>query len=152
MGGTATFSDWNDGEYVGELNPKVWSDVDNIDEIWSVRDDALHRNVDKIIQEAAAQHGSKLKTAIVCPPDVYGKGSGPGRIRSILLPGFYSEIKRVGATFYTGSGQNKRCWVHIDDLMTIYLKLVEAAANGGTGADWGREVCSTRDAVKAAIS
>ena len=29
--------------------------------------------------------------------------------------------------------------MHIEDLMTVYLKVVEAAAAGGKGADWGRE-------------
>lgn len=30
--------------------------------------------------------------------------------------------------------------MHIEDLMLLYLKLVEAAAAGGKGADWGKEV------------
>lgn len=32
--------------------------------------------------------------------------------------------------FYYGEGTNTRSWVHIDDLMRVYLKVVEAAASG----------------------
>lgn len=53
---------------------------------------------------------------------------------------FRSEIKDVGAAFYAGSGNNTRSWVHIDDLMTIYLRLVESAVAGGGSASWGKEV------------
>ena len=125
---------------MGKLNPKVWSDIDDIDEITSRPDPELHRNVDKIIQTAAAQHGDKLKTAIMCPPDVYGPGRGPGRTQSVYFPVFCNEIESLGAPFYTGEGTNTRSWVHIEDLMTVYLKLTEAAVAGGKGADWGKEV------------
>jgi nucleoside-diphosphate-sugar epimerase len=125
---------------LGKLNPKVWSDIDDIDAITSLPDQALHRNVDKIIQEAAAANGEKLKTAIICPPDIYGPGRGPGKTHSVYVPVFFDEIKKSGTAFYAGEGKNTRSWVHIEDLMTVYLKLVEAAVAGGSGADWGREV------------
>ncbi|KAF2144826.1 uncharacterized protein K452DRAFT_245996 [Aplosporella prunicola CBS 121167] len=139
LGGSGIISDWQEDRPHGDLNPKAWSDVEDIDNIWSLDDKALHRNVDKIIQQAWAEHGQKLKTAIVCPPDIYGKGRGPGRTRSVYVPMFYKEILDVGAPFYTASGTNTRSFVHIDDLMTVYLKLVEAAVNGGQGAEWGHE-------------
>jgi len=141
LGGTGVVADWQDPTYLGKLNPKIWSDIDDIDAITSLPDRALHRNVDKIIQEAAAANGEKLKTAIVCPPDIYGPGRGPGRTQSIYIPAYLHEAKRVGAALYAGEGKNTRSWVHIEDLMTVYLKLVEAAVAGGGGADWGREVC-----------
>jgi len=122
------------------LNPKVWSDVSDIEAINSLPENALHRNVDKIIQAAAAAHGDRLKLAIVCPPDIYGSGGGLGRTQSVYMPEFLNEIKKVGAPFYVGEGTNTRSWVHIEDLMTVYLKLVEAAVSGGGGADWGKTV------------
>ena len=56
------------------------------------------------------------------------------------MPVFLDEISKVGAAFYAGEGENRRSWVHIEDLMTVYLKLVEAAIAGGGSADWGKEV------------
>ncbi|CAK4032182.1 Hypothetical predicted protein [Lecanosticta acicola] len=139
LSGTGILADWRSPEYLGKKNPKVWSDIDDIEEITSRPDAELHRNVDKIIQEAARKHGERLKTAIVCPPDIYGKGRGPGRTTSVYFPVFLDEIKTIGAPFFGGEGANTRSWVHIDDLMQIYLKLVEAAAGGGGSADWGVE-------------
>lgn len=75
-----------------------------------------------------------------CPPDIYGPGRGPGRTQSVYFPVFWNEIKKVGAPFYAGEGTNSRSWVHIEDLMTVYLKLVEAAVAGGGDADWGVKV------------
>ncbi|KAK5712105.1 hypothetical protein LTR15_012174 [Elasticomyces elasticus] len=140
LSGTGIVADYRDDTYHGTENPKIWSDVDDIDAITSMPGIAVHRNVDKIIQNAAAEHGDKLKTAIICPPDIYGRGRGPGGIRSVFFPMFVAEARKVGATFYANDGSNGRSWVHIDDLMVVYMKVVEAAANGGDGADWGKEV------------
>lgn len=140
LSGTGIVADWHDPTYLGKLNPKIWSDVEDIDEITSRPDGELHRHTDKYIQEMAAKHGDNLKTAIMCPPDIYGPGRGPGKTNSILLSVFLNEIAKIGAPFYTGEGMNTRSWVHVEDLMTVYMKVVEAAANGGEGADWGREV------------
>lgn len=143
LSGTGIVADWRTSTYLGKLNPKVWSDIKDLDEITSRPDGELHRNVDKIIQQAAAEHGDRLKTAIMCPPDIYGPGRGPGRTQSVYMPVFWKEIQKVGAAFYGGEGTNTRSWVHIEDLMRVYLSLVEAATKGGEGADWGRGVRRT---------
>ena len=140
LSGTAIVADWHDSTYLGKLNPKIWSDVDDLDEITARPDGELHRNAEKIVRAAAAEHEDRLKTAIVCPPDIYGPGRGPGRTQSVYFPEFWGEIKEVGTPFYTGEGTNTKSWVYIEAFMTIYLKLVEAAVDGGKGADWGREV------------
>ncbi|KAK3708977.1 hypothetical protein LTR37_011141 [Vermiconidia calcicola] len=139
LSGTGIVADWRTPDHLGKLNPKIWSDIQDLDTITTRPDGELHRNVDKIIQTAASENGGKLKTAIVCPPDIYGPGRGPGRTQSVYFPVFQKEIETVGAPFYAGEGTNTRSWVHIEDLMTVYLKLVEAAVAGGGGADWGRE-------------
>lgn len=132
-------SDW-DGPHYGELNPKEWSDVDDINVITSLPDSAPHRKVERYLQEVAVEHGDKLKCAIISSCGVYGLGKGMGNTQSILIPTLYDEAVKLGRTFYPGSGGNQRSWVHIDDLMQVYLKLVEAAAAGGGNAVWGKEV------------
>lgn len=140
LSGSGVVADWRSPEFLGKQNPKIWSDVSDIDEITSRPDGELHRNVDKIIQEAAREHGEKLKTAIVCPPDIYGKGRGPGKTATVYFPTFLDEIKTIRSPFYANEGTNTRSWVHIEDLMQVYVNLVEAAATGGANADWGIEV------------
>lgn len=86
-------------------------------------------------------HGDRLKCAIICSCGVYGPGKGPGRAQSQLVPLFCDEIiNNTKRAFYTQSGGNARSWVHIDDLVAVYIKLVEAAAAGGGNADWGLHV------------
>ena len=75
-----------------------------------------------------------------CLTDIYGPGRGPGRTNSIYFPVYLQEIEKTGSPFYAGEGTNTRSWVHIEDLMIVYLKLVEAAAAGGGNATWGKEV------------
>lgn len=137
LSGTGLISDFDTPASHGHKDPKIWSDIQNIAALTSRPDNAPHRNVDKLILEAAAKG---LKTAIVCPPDIYGKGTGPGNTESIFLPLFVSSVKKIGAPFYVGDGGNTKGWVHVDDLMKIYVSLVEAAVAGGEGADWGAEV------------
>ena len=140
LSGTALVSDWSEPAHHGRLNPHIWSDVRDLDAITSRPAFHLHRNVDKIIQDAAVKHGEKLKTAIVCPPDTYGEGRGPEKRQSVFLPMFFELVRKEGKAFYVGDGGNRRSWVHVEDLMRVYLGLVEAAVEGGGGADWGREV------------
>ena len=65
------------------------------------------------------------------------------RTQSLFMPEFCENIIEQGAPFYTQSGSNQRSWVHIDDLMKIYLALVEAAVAGGGKAVWGKEVIAS---------
>ncbi|TRX91240.1 hypothetical protein FHL15_007845 [Xylaria flabelliformis] len=141
LSGTGTLYEYPDTtEYLGRINPKIYSDIDDIKELVSRPDNALHRRTDAIVFKAAAEHGNRLKTAIVCPPDIYGRGCGPGRRASYYIPWFVEAIKKLGKPFYLQDGSNMRGWVHIDDFVQIYISLVEAAVAGGGSVSWGREV------------
>ncbi|KAL1954277.1 hypothetical protein VTO42DRAFT_1463 [Malbranchea cinnamomea] len=139
LSGTGIMADWRTPDQRGKLNPKVWSDISDISAIANRPVGELHQHTDAIIHAATREYGDRVKAAIICPPDIYGPGRGPGRTHSVLLPLYLSEIKKVGRAFYAGSGENRRSWVHIEDLMKVYLRLVEAAVAGGAGADWGKE-------------
>ncbi|KAK5169040.1 uncharacterized protein LTR77_006349 [Saxophila tyrrhenica] len=139
LSGTGIVADWRTPTYLTTLNPRIWSDIHDLAEITSRPQGELHRHTDALIQSYVCSHRDKLKTAIVCPPDIYGPGRGPGRTQSVYFPLFWNEIQKVGAAFYAGEGTNRRSWVHVEDLMGVYLKLVEAAVAGGEGAEWGVE-------------
>ncbi|RSM20140.1 hypothetical protein CDV31_000935 [Fusarium ambrosium] len=136
LGGTGIIAESTN---VGELHPKVWSDIDDIDAIWSFPIEAIHRDTELLIQDAWTKYGDKLKTAVVCPPNIHGKGTGPDRTESFYVPYFYAESLKLGSTFYVGSGSNVYSRVHVEDVAQVFLKLVEAAVDGGKGAEWGRE-------------
>ncbi|KAJ7156955.1 nucleoside-diphosphate-sugar epimerase, partial [Mycena crocata] len=126
LSGTACISDVYSGNF-GVLNPRVWSDVADIEELANLPDDRIHRTVDKLIWEAAATHGAHIHTAIMCPPDIYGKGAGPGVTQSFMVPFFYDAILAHKSAFYVAKGENTRSLVHIQDVMTLYVSVVEEA-------------------------
>lgn len=121
-------SDWANETHLGRLIEKVWSDTDtaNLAEIRTLPDHALHRNTEKILHAAATD--KDINIAVMCPPDIYGRGKELVKTQSALIPMFVRESRARGSVFYHGEGGNTRSWVHIDDLMRLYLRVAEAAA------------------------
>ena len=122
----------------GEASSKVYNDWDGIEEVTSLPDFALHRNVDKVIL-AAGSEDSTVRTAIVCPPTIYGRGRGPVNQRSIQVPELARSTFEKKHGIQVGAGKAYWTNVHVHDLSDVYLKLVEAAVAGGGGATWGKE-------------
>lgn len=58
---------------LGENSDKVYNDWTHVEELTNLPDEAFHRNVDKVVLEAGTKHGDVIKTAIVCPPTIYGE-------------------------------------------------------------------------------
>lgn len=133
--GILCFSDMEIKSF-GEASPKVYDDWENVSEVTSLPEHAPHRKVDRIILETGTKDGSKIKTAIVCPPTIYGKGRGPGKQRGhqVYELSRCTLVKKTG--FKVGAGRNYWTNIHVHDLSNIYLKLVEAAVDGGKGS-WG---------------
>ncbi|VUC20944.1 unnamed protein product [Clonostachys rosea] len=127
------FPDLNAGTY-GVKRDRVFDDWDALDEILAPSNKAPHREVDLAVLEGARKG---LKTAIVCPPTIYGPGRGPGNKRSIQVPELALHSLRRGAAFTVGGGENIWNLVHVHDLSQVFLLLIEAAAQGGGQADWG---------------
>ena len=75
-------ADMERGTY-GVRAEKMFDGWDGMKEVTSLPDAAPHRNVDKIVLAAGTEKGARVKTAIVCPPTIYGPGCGPDNQRSI---------------------------------------------------------------------
>ncbi|KAL9567249.1 hypothetical protein ACKAV7_008491 [Fusarium commune] len=129
------FDDVNAGT-CGIKRDRTFNDWEGIGEVTSLQDNAPHQGVDQTILGIAKKGG---KTAIVCPPTIYGPGRGPGNKRSIQVPELVSHILRRGAAFTVKKGENIWNSVHVHDLSQLFLKLIEAAAQGGDPADWGEK-------------
>ncbi|KAF2100156.1 NAD(P)-binding protein [Rhizodiscina lignyota] len=124
---------------VGRASNKVYDDWDGIKEVTSLPDDAWHRKVDKIILGAHEKSGGKIKTAIVCPPTIYGPGRGPGNKKSDQVYKMAAYVLKSGKAFMVGEGLNTWTYIHVHDLSDLYLKLTEAALQGGGNATWNEE-------------
>lgn len=83
--GILTYFDSDVRKVAGEPDDKVFNDWDKVDELVNLPAAAFHRNVDEIVLKAGTEHADRVKTAIVCPPTIYGRGRGPisGRGRQV---------------------------------------------------------------------
>ncbi len=57
----------------GQPPDRFFDDLDGVEVLTSLPDEAFHRNVDKIVLECGTAHVDTVKTAIVCPPTIYGR-------------------------------------------------------------------------------
>ncbi|KAI5245573.1 NAD(P)-binding protein [Aureobasidium subglaciale] len=138
-----------DQKMFGEDATKIHDDWDNVKEmITGIPDHAPHRNVDKIVQSARDE--DNVKSAIVCPPCIYGPGRGPGNQTSVQVPSLARCTIQQGQGIQVGAGKTFWTQIHVQDLSDLYLKLVEAASNGGEPATWNDEgyyFCESGDLV-----
>lgn len=123
----------------GDELPHIYDDWDNIAELTSFPDHAEHRNVDKIVLDASEVHPDKIRTAIVCPPAIYGKGRGPDNQASKQINRVAEAYMKHKKAFTVGKGDNVWHGVHVRDLSRLYVLLGEAALNGGSPATWGKD-------------
>lgn len=69
---------------LGEWSTKEYNDLGGVDELTHLPDEAFHRNVDKIVLEAGTKYADRVKTALVCPPTIYGKSCSPRKCAIVI--------------------------------------------------------------------
>lgn len=127
--GILCFADSRDNfKGLGTWSEKQYNDLDGVDELTNLPDDAFHRNVDKIVLESGAEHSDVLKTCIVCPPTIYGKGRGPVSGQGRQVYELAKLILQKGYVPIIGEGKARWNNVHVEDLSELYLLLAEKAA------------------------
>ena len=97
------------------------------------------RVVDNYILDVAAQEDSKIHTALIFPPIVYGRGEGPVNQRSIQIPALCrSVVGGRGGVVQVGRGLSRWGSVHVKDIARVFVKLANAGANGSEAPGlWG---------------
>ncbi|KAK4500250.1 hypothetical protein PRZ48_008439 [Zasmidium cellare] len=125
-------------ERFGEWDEREFNDWAGVEELTNLPDDAFHRNVDKIVLETGVNKADSVKTAIVCPPTIYGKGRGPISGRSRQAYELAKLVLQKGYAPIIGKGKARWNNVHVHDLSDIWVGLVEAAAAKKLDAElWG---------------
>ncbi|KAF9894609.1 hypothetical protein FE257_006497 [Aspergillus nanangensis] len=124
--GILTYADTDRGVY-GEKSEKAYDDWDGVADLTHLPDHAFHRDVDRIVLETGVKYADVIKTALVCPPTIYGRGRGPVSQRGRQV----YEMARVTLQLKKGPiiGAGQAIWnnVHVHDLSDVYVLLVEAA-------------------------
>lgn len=116
-----------------------YDDLDKVDELTSLPDTAFHRDIDKLVLAAGSP---SVKTAIVCPPTIYGKGRGPGNQRSRQVYILAENVLKDGQATLLGKGLTEWDNVHVHDLSDLFVLLVEAAVANKKELDaelWGNK-------------
>lgn len=121
----------------GEHSDKTYDDWEGVSEVTSFPDAAPHRIVDKLI--LGASEDPRIKTAIVCPPLIYGIGRGTGNQRSIQIPVLIEKSIQRGKGFQVAEG--KAFWnnVHVHDLSDLFALLYKEALSGEKKELWGTD-------------
>jgi nucleoside-diphosphate-sugar epimerase len=123
----------------------VYNDWSGVDELTNLPDEAFHRSVDKIVLEAGTKNGDMVKTALLCPPTIYGElvetssyvpanqiiGKGRGIFNTRSRQAY--ELAKVVLTEkcipIIGAGKARWCQVHVADLANAFSLLVDAAVS-----------------------
>ncbi|MGB8063092.1 MAG: NAD-dependent epimerase/dehydratase family protein [Candidatus Sulfotelmatobacter sp.] len=119
--GSGIVVDSADGEYAGSV---VYAE-DTYFEPVPFRRPRVAMN--RLVREAAIDKG--IRSVVICPPTIYGKGRGL-QPDSDQLPKIIALSKQAGAGVYFGKGLNRYSNVHIDDLVELYLLALEKAPGG----------------------
>ncbi|KAF4975598.1 hypothetical protein F66182_17547, partial [Fusarium sp. NRRL 66182] len=127
--GILTFRD-SDRKVFGEYDDKIYDDWDGVDELTHLPDHAFHRNVDQIVLEAGTKNGDRVKTALLCPPTIYGPGRGPINQNSRQVYALASMTLQIKKAPLLGAGKSVWNNVHIHDLGNLFVLLTEAAVAG----------------------
>lgn len=152
--GILTYFD-SKGNYagLGSWSDKRFNDLDGVEELIHLPDEAFHRNVDQIVLGTGTAPDAAVRTVIVCPPTIYvcksscygiridleqGKGRGPvsGRGRQVYEMG--KLILSKGFIPIVGEGKARWNNIHVQDLSEIYRALVNKAVAHDSNAElWG---------------
>lgn len=126
---------WKDMEtetYGEAPSTKPYNDLEGVSELTSLPDTAFHRDIDKIVLEAGTSNPEVVKTAIVCPPTIYGPGRGPVNRRSRQVYSLVNIGLKRNKVLQLGRGLTEWDHVHVHDLSQLWVLLAEAAVKKGS--------------------
>jgi nucleoside-diphosphate-sugar epimerase len=84
-------------------------------------------DMNRYVRQAAIEKG--IRSIVICPAMIYGTGRG-SQPNSDQIPKLIELSRHVGAGVYFGKGLNRYSNVHIDDLVDLYLIVMEKAPGG----------------------
>jgi len=104
---------------------KVFDDSVHADIHDNIPDTAWHRNVDLIV--FAAGRTGLVDTYILCPPLIYGEGTGAFNRESLQIPNLIRSAIKHKRAAHVGKGLNVWNNVHVEDLADFFLILLDKA-------------------------
>ncbi|KAF5970786.1 nucleoside-diphosphate-sugar epimerase [Fusarium coicis] len=138
--GILTWYDLKNQRY-GEppLPEQSYHDINDIDLILNLPDEAIHKDVDNAVQSIDSDI---VKFLIVSPGVIHGTGLGLFNKTSMTVPGLVRATFELGYTPFVGAGQAKWDNVHIEDLAEFFNKAIKSTQDSSTREDpevWGKK-------------
>ena len=124
----------------GEPDNKVFDDLNGVEELVNLPAEAFHRNIDELVLKTGTEHADRVKTAIICPPTIYGEGRGPVSGRGRQVYELTSFILNQKCCPRIGRGLARWNHIHVHDLSGVIDLLTEAALDPSRREDskiWG---------------
>ncbi len=84
-------------------------------------------DMNRYVRQASIDKG--IRTVVICPSMIYGDGKGI-QTNSDQIPKLIDIAKHVGAGVYFGKGLNRYSNVYIDDLIDLYILVIDKAPGG----------------------
>ncbi|KAH7057115.1 NAD dependent epimerase/dehydratase family protein [Macrophomina phaseolina] len=119
----------------GEPSDKIYNDLDGAEEIRAHIRKYKNRVVDNFILDVSGK-ASGVKTALVPGAIIYGPGRGPVNQRSIQIPELSRIALQRGKAVQVGRGLSIWGNVHVQDLSSLFLLLVEKAVAGDSSKSY----------------
>lgn len=107
----------------------MYDDLNDVSSILDLIRSHESRAVDNAILKIS-QETPSIKTAIVFPPIIYGKGEGPVKQRSVQIPALSKVALERGHAVRGGRGLAAWTNVHVADLARLFVLLAEKAEKG----------------------
>lgn len=140
--GILTYFDSEVRKTHGEHDDKIFDDLDNVSELTNLPEAAFHRNIDEIVLKTGREHADAVKTVIVCPPTIYGRGRGPVALRGRQVYELSRFVLKEKYVPVIGKGLARWNNVHVYDLSRMFESLVRAAIEPARKNDkeiWGEK-------------
>jgi len=123
--GTGVLIDFK--ETAGEKGDITYSESE-LGDINGIAQDRFHRLID--IEVLKGGESGSMDAIIICPPLIYGIGSGPFNTHSVQLPIIIKTAIVYKQVYHIGRGHNIWNNVHVLDLADLYTIVLENALKG----------------------
>ncbi|CAF3600418.1 unnamed protein product [Fusarium graminearum] len=101
------------------LPEQSYGDIKDIDRILNLPDEAIHKDVETIVQSINSE---AVKYLMVSPPVIYGAGRGLVHKQSFAITEIVRAAVDLGYTPIIGAGKAKWDNVHVEDLTALLAK------------------------------
>ncbi|CAJ2500559.1 Uu.00g034120.m01.CDS01 [Anthostomella pinea] len=115
------------------LPEQTYHDIDDIERIVTLPHEANHRDVEEVV--LAANEAGGIRTLIVSPPTIYGRGRGPVNQRSAQVPRIAASTLEHNFAPIQAPGLTEWDHVHIHDLGAFFVLATEAALDPARNSD-----------------